>query len=73
MKFTQCPAKSEPQPNGGFEYYNGMISGTYLSLEENKKLEMNWKMKDWPTSSHVIIIFDQSGDVSSKCESIWIN
>ena len=58
MKFTQGPAKSELQVNGEFEYYNGMISGQYLAIEENKKLEMNWKMKDWPSFSHVLLTLD---------------
>jgi activator of HSP90 ATPase len=35
-----------------------MISGEYVSLEENKKLVMKWKMRDWATHSDVVITFD---------------
>ena len=39
-----------------------MITGEYISLEENKKIEMKWKMKDWVENSHVIITLDASAE-----------
>ena len=44
--------------------YNGTILGEYVSLEENKRIVMKWKMKDWVSYSDVTITFDEGDDVS---------
>ena len=33
---------------GKFSYYDGMIEGTNLYLETNKKLLQSWTISDWP-------------------------
>ena len=38
--------------------YGGTITGEYISLDKNNKIEMNWKMKDWESFSHVLITFE---------------
>lgn len=63
IRFTQNPAVSELKEGGKFDLFNGMITGEYVSLEENKKIEMKWKMKDWIEHSHVIITLENNADV----------
>ena len=46
-KMQQGPAVSEPRPEGRFKLYDGTITGMYVELEENKKIVMKWRMKDW--------------------------
>lgn len=62
MQFTQCPAVSEVRPGGRFSLYNDNIQGEYVTLEESKLLEMNWKFKDWDVYSHVLITLDIDDD-----------
>lgn len=62
MKFTQGPAKSEPRNGGEFEMFNGMISGTYVNLEENRSIVMKWKMRDWDSTSDVTITLNPLDD-----------
>ena len=44
----------------------GVISGEYVSLEENKQIVMKWKMKDWENYSDVTMVFEDGDDVSLK-------
>ena len=38
--------------------YGDTIQGEYVSIEENKKIEMKWKFKDWNDFAQCVIIFD---------------
>ena len=44
--------------------YDGMITGTYTNLEENKSIGMQWRMKDWNDDeySQVIISLTAEGN-----------
>ena len=74
MQFSQNPAVSEPRPGGKLVMYNGMIEGEYISLEQNKKIEMKWKFKDWGDSyAHVTIdLNEDEEDVSLSYEISFI-
>lgn len=50
--------------------YDGTISGEYVNLEKDSKIEMKWKMKDWDAYSDVVITFEQGDDVSLTQEEI---
>ena len=44
-----------------------MIDGTYIIVDENKRIEMKWRFKDWgEVYSYVVITFeeDENDDVS---------
>ena len=66
MQFSQCPAVSEPKPTGKLMMYNGMIEAVYVNLEQNKKIEMKWKFKDWGESyaNVTIDLIEDEEDVS---------
>eukprot|EP00347_Sterkiella_histriomuscorum_P005536 403356236 len=70
IQFTQCAAVSEPVPGGRLIMYNENIQGEYISLEENKRIEMNWKFKDWEAFSNVIITFDSDDDDECTVEIV---
>ena len=43
--------------------FNGLIEGEYVNLEENKKIEMKWKFKDWGDKfADVTINFEEDED-----------
>ena len=43
--------------------FNGLIEGEYVSLEQNKKIEMKWKFKDWGEKyADVTIDFEEDED-----------
>ncbi len=42
--------------------YNGNIEATYTAVEENKQIEMQWRMKDWDVDSYVVIEFNHGDD-----------
>lgn len=49
--------------------YGDTILGEYITIEENKKIEMKWKFKDWESFSHCVVTFeggDHSVDISVK-------
>ncbi len=63
MQFTQNPAVSETRPGGKLMMFNGLIEGEYVSLEQNKKIEMKWKFKDWGEKyADVTIDFEEDED-----------
>ena len=64
MQFTQNPAVSETRPGGKLMMFNGLIEGEYVSLEQNKKIEMKWKFKDWGEKyADVTIDFEEEDEV----------
>jgi activator of HSP90 ATPase len=52
--------------------YNENIEGEYVSLEENKRITLKWKMKDWAEYSDVVIEFEEDDDVRQKTLLIFI-
>ncbi len=63
MQFTQNPAVSEPRPGGKLMMFNGMIDGEYTALDQNKKIEMKWRFKDWGEAyAKIQITFEEDED-----------
>ena len=53
--------------------YGDTIQGEYVSIEENKKIEMKWKFKDWNEYAQCVITFDggdQSVDVTVQFKGV---
>ena len=42
--------------------FDGTIQGEYVNLEENTKIEMKWKFKDWKDYADLVITFDNYDD-----------
>ena len=62
-RLTQGQAVNEAKPDGQYSIYDGMITGKYVSVEENKKIVMKWRMKDWAADvfSNVEMTFQDNG------------
>ena len=45
--------------------FDGNIQGQYVNIEENKKIEMKWKFKDWDDYADLVITIV---DVNDSCE-----
>ena len=69
MQFTQNPAVSESRAGGKYSLYGGIIEGEYLEVQENKRIVMNWRFKDWGSVySNVVIDFEaDEDDVRENC------
>ncbi len=66
--YTRCASICDPRPGGRLVMFDGMIEGEYVSLEENKCIEMKWRFKDWPAFADLTIRFENVG--SDACEII---
>ncbi len=43
--------------------FGGMIDGEYVEIEENKKIVMKWRFKDWGDQyADVVINFEEDED-----------
>ena len=52
--------------------FGDTIQGEYLGLEQNKKIEMKWKFKEWPEFALCTVLFDgaSSVDITVKITGI---
>ncbi|GJQ15382.1 hypothetical protein GpartN1_g7173.t1 [Galdieria partita] len=57
--YTRQKAEIAPQVNQSFSLLQGQITGTIVSLEPEKRIVQEWRMKDWPSGhySRVVIEF----------------
>lgn len=47
-KLTGVAAVSAPEPQGLFNVNDGEIFGQFLEVEENQRIKIQWRMRDWP-------------------------
>jgi len=50
--YTRQSAEITPQVNQRFSLLQGQITGTILSLEPEKRIVQEWRMKDWPSGHY---------------------
>jgi activator of HSP90 ATPase len=63
-KMTGSPAKVDGRENGDFTAWDGYIWGTFLELDENKRITQSWRTSEFPEEaedSHVEVILEESG------------
>ena len=61
-QMTGSPAKVDGTVNGEFTAWDGYIWGTFLELEENKKIVQAWHTAEFPEDapdSHVEILLEE--------------
>lgn len=61
---TGSPAKAEGRVNGEFTAWDGYIWGTFLELEENRKIVQAWRTSEFPEDaedSRVEIVLEEAG------------
>lgn len=63
-EMTGSPAKVDGRIDGDFTAWDGYIWGTFLELEENKRIVQAWRTSEFPEEaedSHVEIILEEAG------------
>lgn len=61
---TGSPAKIDGRAGGDFTAWDGYIWGTFLDLEENKRIVQAWRTGEFPQEvedSHVQVLLEESG------------
>jgi len=61
---TGSPAKIDGRAGGDFTAWDGYIWGTFLDLEENKRIVQAWRTGEFPEEaedSHVQVLLEESG------------
>lgn len=61
---TGSPAKIDGRTGGGFTAWDGYIGGTFLDLEENKRIVQAWRTGEFPEEaedSHVQVLLEEEG------------
>jgi activator of HSP90 ATPase len=61
QQFTQAPAVSELKEGGKYMIFGDVIQGEYLSFEQNVKINMKWKFKEWASFGDCEINFIAEG------------
>ncbi|KAK9368295.1 activator of Hsp90 ATPase [Lipomyces kononenkoae] len=66
------PVKFTPSEGGEYALFGGNVSGKFVSLIENKTIEMLWRLKDWKPDhfADLKIDFDQ-GQGETKAIVTW--
>jgi activator of HSP90 ATPase len=67
-KFTQTPAKFENTVGGTFNLYDGFITGSNVTLEENKKIVQLWKFNNWKDEANLTITLKEKP--GNECQVI---
>ena len=49
--------------------FGGTIIGEYIALEENKRIEMKWKFKEWGDFGNCVIAFTSQGGAINDLEN----
>lgn len=62
-QFTQSPCIAEIKVGGKHQMFGDTIQGEYVSFEENKKIQMKWKFKEWADFSDCLITLDGASSV----------
>jgi len=60
---TGSPAKVDGRVNGAFTAWDGYIWGTFLELQENKKIVQDWRTSEFPeeaNDSHVEVLLEET-------------
>lgn len=61
---TGSPAKIDGRTGGEFTAWDGYIWGTFLDLEENKRIVQAWRTGEFPEEaedSHVQVLLEEEG------------
>lgn len=68
--YTQRPCVINPISGGEFTLLDGLISGSFISLDEPSRIEQKWRMRHWPECdiSHVVIQISDISDYEVKID-----
>uniref|UniRef100_A0A0M3I8T6 Aha1_N domain-containing protein n=1 Tax=Ascaris lumbricoides TaxID=6252 RepID=A0A0M3I8T6_ASCLU len=63
-KWSNGNAHFDLRPDGEFALFNSMVTGSFLRIEQNKELDMKWRLKSYPSEhyANVRFILEDEGD-----------
>lgn len=63
-KWSNGNAQFDLRPDGEFSMFNSMVTGSFLRIEQNKELDMKWRLKSYPSGhyANVRFILHDEGD-----------
>eukprot|EP00276_Gloeochaete_wittrockiana_P025136 CAMPEP_0184368612 /NCGR_PEP_ID=MMETSP1089-20130417/161764_1 /TAXON_ID=38269 ORGANISM="Gloeochaete wittrockiana, Strain SAG46.84" /NCGR_SAMPLE_ID=MMETSP1089 /ASSEMBLY_ACC=CAM_ASM_000445 /LENGTH=375 /DNA_ID=CAMNT_0026710923 /DNA_START=100 /DNA_END=1227 /DNA_ORIENTATION=+ len=66
--FTGASAVLVPQPGEAFQFYNGIITGSFVSIKQNELIVQKWRLNNWPADhfSEVRIEFESVSSSSTR-------
>lgn len=56
--FTRSTVTTDAEKGGRFQLFDGNITGEYLQLEPNKRIEMRWRFKTWPAEHYSNVVLE---------------
>ncbi|KAK2176574.1 hypothetical protein NP493_655g01018 [Ridgeia piscesae] len=56
--FTRSAVSTDAEKGGRFQLFDGNITGEYLQLEQDKRLEMKWRFKTWPAEHYSNVVLE---------------
>lgn len=62
-QFTQSPCVSELRVGGKHQLFGDTIQAEYTLLEQDKRIEMFWKFKEWPEFARCTVRFEGTSSV----------
>jgi activator of HSP90 ATPase len=71
---TGSPARVEGRPNGAFTAWDGYIWGTFIELEENRRILQTWRTSECPQDagdSHVELLVEPRGSSTEITLRHW--
>ena len=65
--WSRAPPDVDAVVGGRFSLFHGNVSGTFVELEDGKRLIQTWRLKDWPDNHYarLALLFDQRLDGTS--------
>lgn len=62
----------EPKVGGQFSLFGGNVSGKFIELDENKKIKLEWRLRDWKAGHHAIVTHNFIvGNGETTMETQW--
>lgn len=62
----------EPKVGGQFSLFGGNVSGKFVELDENKKIKLEWRLRDWKAGHHAIVTHSFIvGNGETTMETLW--
>ncbi|KAI8916334.1 activator of Hsp90 ATPase [Gorgonomyces haynaldii] len=69
--WSRAPADISAKANTKFVLFGGNVTGTIVEVQENKRIQMTWRLKTWPADHHSNVTIDLiQGDESTELKLV---
>jgi len=53
--WSRSPPNVEPKVGGKFSLFGGNVTGKFVELDENKRIKMEWRLRDWKSGHFAVL------------------